>query len=270
MIDNKIILLTGNMKKHLFLAVKIIKKFKNIKLIIEEYPKSILSKYSLSKSKLIKEHFAKLSKSENEYYSKYLKKNRNLIKRNLLMKIKNKKINTNKNFLYIKNLNPELVICNAVSYLDKKYVYTFKNKIINLHAGLTPYFLGTGCNVWPFYLNNLEYVGITLHFVSENLDGGDIILQKRPKFTTNDDTHTIGYKNVLLSEKMIIYLIKHYIRYKVIKGVKSDNKKLIKYCIKKDFKPLVVKKIKENLRNDIVRIYINNQKKIDIVSHLVK
>jgi len=193
-----------------------------------------------------------------------------LIKNNLLIKIKNKKINTQKNFLYIKNLKPDLVLINAVSYLDKKYVCTFKNKIINLHAGLTPYFRGTGCNVWPFYLNNLEYVGVTLHFISENLDGGDIILQKRPKFTNNDDTHTIGYKNVLLSEKMIINLIEHFIKYKVLKGIKANNKKLIKYCIKKEFNNSVIKIIKENLRNGIVKKYLNNQKKIKIINHLIK
>ena len=61
----------------------------------------------------------------------------------------------------------------------KKLINLYKNKIINVHAGLIPYYRGTGCNVWTFYNKKLEYTGMTVHFVNERIDDGKIICQEQ-------------------------------------------------------------------------------------------
>ena len=94
----------------------------------------------------------------------------------------------------IKKVRPDLIVLNATSILSKKFIKSFKGIIINIHAGLIPYYRGAGCNVWTFYNKELEYTGVTIHFVNELIDDGKIILQSQSKFIKTDNTHTIGAK----------------------------------------------------------------------------
>ena len=52
--NNKILFISGDLIKHKFLAIKILKKFKNMKIIFEKYPKNIEENYVKKNSLQIK------------------------------------------------------------------------------------------------------------------------------------------------------------------------------------------------------------------------
>jgi methionyl-tRNA formyltransferase len=64
-------------------------------------------------------------------------------------------------------------------------------KIINCHAGLLPYYRGRNILNWAL-INDEKEFGVTVHYVDEGIDTGDIILQK--KISINDDD---SYKSLL-------------------------------------------------------------------------
>ena len=105
-----------------------------------------------------------------------------------------------------------MIIVNATSILKENFLHNFKNKIINIHAGLLPYYKGTGCNVWTFYNQELEYTGVSIHFVNKKIDDGNIITQKQSLFIKDDNTHSIGCKNAILGAKLAIKSIKFLIK----------------------------------------------------------
>ena len=78
-----------------------------------------------------------------------------------------------------------------------------RNKILNLHLGLSPYYRGAGTNYFPFVNNEPEYVGSTFMYLDEGIDTGEIIHQIRPLINITDSFHQ-------LSNRFLIHSFKTY------------------------------------------------------------
>ena len=80
-------------------------------------------------------------------------------------------------------LNIDLVVlAGFMTILTEEMVQASPNAIINIHPALIPSFCGPGCYGLHVHEKALAYgvklSGATVHFVSEECDGGPIILQK--------------------------------------------------------------------------------------------
>ena len=83
----------------------------------------------------------------------------------------------------LKELNIDLVVlAGFMVILTEEMVQAYPNAIINVHPALIPSFCGEGYYGLHVHEKALEYgvklSGATVHFVSEECDGGPIILQK--------------------------------------------------------------------------------------------
>ena len=65
-----------------------------------------------------------------------------------------------------------------------------KYKIINCHAGKLPFYRGRNILNWAL-INDEKEFGITVHYVDEGIDTGDIILQRSYKITDEDSYKTL-------------------------------------------------------------------------------
>ena len=264
---SKILILSGNLLKHKFVALKLLKAFKNSKIIIEKYPKNVFKNYSNKKYKVIQNHFKKVHFYEQKFFKNFCNKNKDLLNRKTLLSVKKKSIKNFKLFKIIKKFKPTLIIVNATSIINKRLVNAYKFKIINIHQGLMPYYRGTGTNVWTFYNNELEYTGVTIHFINEKIDDGKILLQAQSKFSKNDNTHIIGCKNAKLSINLVKKVIKYLIKKPNYKGKKIKSRKN-KIFFKKDFNEDVVLKIDNLIKEGIVKKYLKREKKLKIVRYI--
>ena len=262
-------IICGNLIKHKYFAIKLLKNFQNSNVIFENYPKNISNNYTLHKSKILTNHFKKVQFYEKKYFKKFCVKNQNFLNKKTIFSVQKGKINSEKILKKIEDINPNLIILNATSLIKKKLINLYKNKIINVHAGLIPYYRGTGCNVWTFYNKELEYTGMTVHFVNERIDDGKIICQEQSNFEINDNTHTVGCKNVKLSLKLCKDTIKFLSKNPNYKGKKILTKKSSIF-FKKDFNKSVVIRINELIKSGLVKKYIKNKKKIRLVKFIKK
>lgn len=75
-----------------------------------------------------------------------------------------------------------VVLAGFMTILTQEMVQAFPNAILNVHPALIPAFSGEGYYGLRVHQRALEYgvklAGATVHFVSEDCDGGPIILQK--------------------------------------------------------------------------------------------
>jgi Formyl transferase len=55
-----------------------------------------------------------------------------------------------------------------------------ERRCINLHMGISPYYRGAATNFWALYDGRPEYVGATIHLLSEGLDCGPILFHALP------------------------------------------------------------------------------------------
>ena len=80
---------------------------------------------------------------------------------------------------WVKEINPDMIVVFSMSQLLKKDLIDIpKHGVINLHASMLPEYRGPNPDFWQYY--NMEiYPGITVHYIDEGEDTGDIIFQER-------------------------------------------------------------------------------------------
>ncbi len=99
----------------------------------------------------------------------------------------------------IKKYSPSLIVLAGFLLLMPNYlVKNFPNKIINIHPALLPKYGGKGMyghHVHEAILKHGEKEhGITIHYVNENFDEGEIIFQKSFRIEEQDDINTVSKK----------------------------------------------------------------------------
>ena len=74
-----------------------------------------------------------------------------------------------------------IVVCHFQKILKKELIALPSLGCINLHPSLLPKYRGMAPQHWPIINGEIE-TGITVHFIDEGVDTGDIILQKKNKY----------------------------------------------------------------------------------------
>ena len=96
----------------------------------------------------------------------------------------------------LKELDIDLVVlAGFMTILTEEMVQAYPNAIINVHPALIPSFCGESYYGLHVHEKALEYgvklSGATVHFVSEECDGGPIILQKAVAVEAGDTPETL-------------------------------------------------------------------------------
>jgi phosphoribosylglycinamide formyltransferase-1 len=91
-----------------------------------------------------------------------------------------------------------IILAGFLLKVPQAFVKAFPNKIINLHPALLPNYGGKGMygmNVHKAVIANKEKEsGITVHFVNEEYDKGEIILQAKCEVTSTDTPESLAKK----------------------------------------------------------------------------
>ena len=101
--------------------------------------------------------------------------------------------------LLLKNLQIDLIVLAGFLWLiPANLLKAFPNKIINIHPALLPKYGGKGMygdRVHQAVLSAGEdESGITIHFVNEQFDEGELIHQSRFKIDSGDDIEMVKFK----------------------------------------------------------------------------
>lgn len=123
---------------------------------------------------------------------------------------------------FVKKVKPyecDLFVSMSFDQIFKKEIFNLPRlKTINCHAGKLPYYRGRNVLNWVL-INDEKEFGITVHYVDEGIDTGDIILQESYPIT-DDDTYA-----TLLE---IAYTQCAILLYKAIEMIKCNEVRLIK------------------------------------------
>jgi len=99
----------------------------------------------------------------------------------------------------LKNLQVDLIVLAGFLWLiPPSLLQAFPNKIINIHPSLLPKYGGKG--MYGDRVHNAilaageEESGITIHFVNEHFDEGEVIHQSRFRIEAGDDLEMVKFK----------------------------------------------------------------------------
>tara|TARA_B100001750_G_C15495634_1_gene593967 strand:+ start:310 stop:1101 length:792 start_codon:yes stop_codon:yes gene_type:complete len=162
------------------------------------------------------------------------------------------------NWIDLKILNPALqsdyYIIFGSSFIKSPLVdFLVNKKAINIHMGLSPYYRGSSCNFWALYDKRPEYVGATIHLLSNGLDSGPILFHAIPQ-EKDVNGFLLGMFAVKSAHKSLVSNIKSK---KILKinPIIQDKKLEIRYSRRKDFND----KVASDYLNDLPSIeYIKN------------
>jgi len=114
---------------------------------------------------------------------------------------------SNKILELIKNKVDLIVLAGYLSILDGEILKEFRNRIINIHPSLIPSFCGGGMYGIKVHeaaiKKGVKYSGCTVHFVNEEVDGGEILLQKVVP-VLEEDTPKDLQERILIEEHRIL------------------------------------------------------------------
>ena len=114
----------------------------------------------------------------------------------------------------IKQFSPDLIVlAGFMRVIKQKFLSTFNNKIINLHPSLLPSFPGLN-SIKQSFEKKVKITGCTVHWVNEEIDGGEIIAQAPVRVMEGD---------TLLSITQKVHAAEYMLLPSVIKGLSVGN-----------------------------------------------
>ena len=104
---------------------------------------------------------------------------------------------------FLKKNKIEFIISYGYKYLiTKDIIDIFKGKIINLHISFLPFNRGYYPNLWSHLEGSPS--GVTIHLINEQIDGGEILLQK--KVEIDPEKHSFRSSYLILRKEIEILL----------------------------------------------------------------
>jgi phosphoribosylglycinamide formyltransferase 1 len=86
-----------------------------------------------------------------------------------------------------------VVLAGYMRLLSAHFIQAYPNKIMNIHPALLPSFKGVH-GIRDAFEYGVKYTGVTVHFVSEEMDSGAIIVQEIVKVSPKDTLKTLAKK----------------------------------------------------------------------------
>ena len=107
-----------------------------------------------------------------------------------------------------------IVLARYMKILSPNFVWRYPNRIINIHPSLLPAFPGALAYTQA-YERGTKIVGVTSHYVTENLDQGPIIFQDSFKVDPNNTLDEIKSKGQKLEADTLLKAIKMHLENKL-------------------------------------------------------
>ena len=107
-----------------------------------------------------------------------------------------------------------IALARYMRILTPNFVWRYPNRIINIHPSLLPAFPGALAYAQA-YERGTKIVGVTSHYVTENLDQGPIIFQDSFKVDPNDSLEEIKRKGQQLEAQTLLKAVKMHLENKL-------------------------------------------------------
>lgn len=228
----RVLLLTSNAPRHRFFAARCAEVF-DVVGILSERKKNYYSR-AREESELVVEHFKRIRDYEEKYFGEPQVSNIT-------------EVDDINNPELIERFmgRVDLVLLYGTSILREQWLSSFET-IINLHLGLSPYYKGSATLFWPFYDNNLEFLGATVHLATSEIDGGPILGVVHPDVLPKSPLNYYDITTGLILKSLRIYphMVLKYLE-KKITPLPQTGKDNVRYCRKSDFNEEVLRSVLE-------------------------
>ena len=151
----------------------------------------------------------------------------------------------------ILDLNPDIIITCAYGQIIPKELLDFpKYGCINIHASLLPKLRG-GAPIHKAIINGYDKTGVTIMYMDEKMDSGDIIYQEEIKIEDDDNAGTLFDKLSILGSNMIIKVLPNIINNNINRTKQDESKVTYAYNITREEEKIDFNKSTKDVYNQI-------------------
>jgi hypothetical protein len=97
---------------------------------------------------------------------------------------------------FIRNIDPTLMLSYGCHKIDAETRAAAGGLRWNIHGGLSPWYRGVATHFWPSYLLEPQMTGMTVHELTDELDGGAIVHQCAAPLIAGDGLHDLACRAV--------------------------------------------------------------------------
>lgn len=195
------LVLTSTSNRHCYFASKIAEIFDVVGVLTE--PKKNYFTKPRQESSLVARHFENLAAAERDFFgvTESVEVGFRVVD----------DLNSPEAVAYAKSLSPDVVCLFGTSILKEGWLRAFPDRIINLHLGLSPFYRGSATLFWPFYFDELECLGTTIHLAVERVDAGDILRRIKARLLPGDTYYTATTRLIRDSIDAFPLVVKSYL-----------------------------------------------------------
>lgn len=254
----RVLFLTGSHPRHLYIAKKLEGVGLLSGLIIEKresfVPKPPDGLLDIDRENFIR-HFKERQEAEEKHFGRFTYED---FGENIDKAIINvDELNSEKLKQWIIDFKPDIVFSYGIHKLSNDMLQILPQNSFNIHGGLSPWYRGNITLFWPFYFLKPNWAGMTIHYLNDKIDGGDIIHHSIPELNKGDGIHDVACKAVLKVAEDLINIINIIKEGKKIDGVKQGS--FGKVFNSSDWKPQHLRLIYNTFNNDIVDRFLDGE-----------
>lgn len=254
----KVVFLTSESLRHKYVATQLAEDLQ-LEMVITETKSAAIqdtSKLTKEDAAFVAEHFAARNRSETFLFRDYQDFPREVPQ----LKMPHGSINSPLVKTLVDRREPDYLVLFGTSIIKDPLLKKYSGRIINLHLGLSPYYKGSATNLFPYYFNEPECVGATIHLATSNVDDGPVLHQLRPDFESGDDLHSIGNKTILKAGKILPEIIKAFSEKEIVPQKQTGTGRI---CRNKDVTPDLLRKIYSQFEEGMIREYLEEKERRD-------
>jgi len=189
----RVVILTGDELRHRYFRLRLAQeaRFEVVLAVCEGTEKGLPARLAADPeaSDLQRLHAAARDRAERDFFAETVAQ---LPERAPRLAIPKGDVNRDEVIARICDAAPDLLVCFGSSLVRGTLLERFAGRFLNVHLGLSPWYRGSGTNIWPLIEGRPEMVGATFMQIDAGIDTGPILHQIRAELALGDSAHSIG------------------------------------------------------------------------------
>lgn len=110
--------------------------------------------------------------------------------------------------LILQEEKPEVIVVYGTAII-REHIFNHAGTVtLNMHTGLSPHYRGDSTLFWPIYYNDPEHLGVTVHKIAANVDGGDIVYTGKVSYERGDSEAELFAKGVKIGTELYLRAVR--------------------------------------------------------------
>lgn len=110
----------------------------------------------------------------------------------------------------VRNLAPDIaVVCSFNNKIPKEFIDLIPGGILNIHPSLLPHYRGGNPYSWVI-INGEKQTGVTIHYMSDKFDEGDIVMQELCPINVMETMGTLFNRTNIIGCRMLLQALYHF------------------------------------------------------------